>query len=303
MTECESSVSLSVIICTRNRAQRLRTTLESLLAQEQPAGQFEIIVIDNGSIDDTAEVVRSFAARGPVRYAFEGSPGLGRARNRGISLARGRFLAFTDDDVAAHKDWAARIVSAFEENSAVAAVFGYTYADAEVPVLYSLRTRPNACYLEGKEAVWESSPGNNMAYRAVVPDRIGSFDVSLGRGAKYATGEDAEFQYRFFKAGLRAYYDPAIRIKHQPDLAQRAFDQEILDCDAGIAAWYGKHAANGDMYAARMFLIHLGRSIIGVRSLVRAVRRADVAELRLRGRRLRVLLHAFFSRALMELGQ
>lgn len=301
MTECESSVSLSVIICTRNRAQRLHKTLESLLAQEPPPRGLEIVVVDNGSTDETSDVIRSFAARGLVRSAFESAPGLGRARNRGVSVARGRFLAFTDDDVIVHKDWAARIVSAFEENLAISAVFGYTYADADVPVLYSLRTRPNACYLEGKEAVWESSPGNNMAYRAGVPDQIGSFDVSLGRGARFATGEDAEFQYRFFKAGLKAYYDPAIRIKHQPDLAQRAFDQEILDCDAGIAAWYGKHAVSGDMYAARLFLIHLGRSVIGIRSLVRAVRRADVSELRLRRRRLRVLLGAFFSKALMEL--
>lgn len=303
MTECESSVSLSVIVCTRNRAQRLRKTLESLLAQESPPGQLEIVVVDNGSTDDTAEVIRSFAARGPVRGAFESVSGLGRARNRGISVARGRFLAFTDDDVTAHKDWAARILSAFEEHSAVAAVFGYTYADAEVPAMYSLRTRPHACYLEGKESVWESSPGNNMAYRAVVPEQIGCFDVSLGRGAKYATGEDAEFQYRFFKAGLRAYYDPAIKVKHQPDLCQRAPDQEILDCDAGIAAWYGKHVAHGDRFAARLFLIHLGRSVMGVRSLIGAVRRGDVADLRLKGRRLRVLLYAFFSRALMELHQ
>ena len=204
-------VSLSVILCTRNRSASLRVALDSLVAQDPPGGEWEIIVVDNGSTDDTQEVVGAFASRG-VRYTFEATPGLGRARNCGIAIARGAVLAFTDDDVVVHPDWTRRICARFAEDSSIAAVFGYTYGDTGVASMFSMRTRPYPCYLEGKQCVWESSPGNNMAYRRAVMERIGLFDASLGPGAKYHMADDAEFSYRLFKAGLKAFYDPEVRV-------------------------------------------------------------------------------------------
>jgi glycosyltransferase involved in cell wall biosynthesis len=302
MTREEPALALSVIVCTRNRAQSLRTTLDSLVRQDPPGGDWEIVVVDNGSTDETPEVVGAFAPHG-VRYTVESEPGLGRARNAGIAIARGSLLAFTDDDIIVHSDWAARIRSRFAQASDISAVFGFTYGDAGVQQMFSLRTRPYACYIEGKERVWESSPGNNMAYRRAVLERIGLFDPSLGPGAKYHMADDAELHYRLFKAGLRAFYDPEIKVIHRPDVAGRPIESELLRCDAGTAAWYGKHTARGDWFTARLFLIHVGRSSMGVRTLIRALRRGDLAELRLRARRLRVLLHAFFSRAAMEFRQ
>lgn len=294
------NVLLSVIVCTRCQPTRLRRALESLVAQEMPSQNWEIVVVDNGATDETPEVIRSFASRGPVRYAYEAVQGLGRARNRGISVARGSLLAFTDDDVVVHPNWAARIVARFATDPDVSAVFGSTYADPGVQSMFSLRTRPYPCYLEGKHQVWESSAGNNMAYRRSVLDRIGLFDPLHGSGAKYWGADDSEFQYRFFKAGLKAFYDPEIKVKHEPDLGSRTVEEELLRSDVGIAAWYGKHVARGDLYAARMFLVHIGRNVAGIRSLIAALGRRDMAELRLRGRRLSVLLRAFFSRALSE---
>jgi glycosyltransferase involved in cell wall biosynthesis len=302
MTSADAPL-LSIIVCTRNRARTLERALESLIAQDRSPGEWEIVVVDNGSTDDTAEVIRSFAGRGPVHYTFGDIPGLGGARNSGIAAARGRLLAFTDDDVIVHKDWAARIVTAFEQNPDVSAVHGYTYANADVPEMFSVRTRPHACYFEGKEAVFESSPGNNMAYRREVIDRIGGFDPSLGAGAKYPTAEDSDFWYRVLKAGLKAYYDPSIQVWHGPDVSSRPFQSEVLRSDAGIAAWYGKHAAMGDLFAARLFLVHLGRNVAGVRTLATALRRGDWAEVGLRRRRLSVLLRAFVSRGVTELAE
>lgn len=299
----EPTPALSIILCTRNRSASLRSALESLVAQDSPGGDWEIVVVDNGSTDDTREVVRSFASRAAVRYVFEAVPGLGRARNCGIAVARGSVLAFTDDDVIVNRDWAARICSRFACDAGISAVFGHTSGDPGVESMFSMRTRAYPCYLEGKENVWESSPGNNMAYRRGVVERIGLFDPSLGAGAKYQTADDADFSYRLFKAGLKAYYDPEAKVLHRPDISARPRETEVLRADTGIAAWYGKHAAHGDLFAVRLFLIHLRRSVVGIRSLARAIFRRDGAELRLRGRRLRVLLRAFFSRALMELRQ
>jgi glycosyltransferase involved in cell wall biosynthesis len=301
-TDCEpAEVLLSVIICTRSRPLSLRRTLESLLAQEALSGAWEIVVVDNGATDATPDVIRSFATRGPVRYAKEPVQGLGRARNRGIAEAHGSLLAFTDDDVVVHPDWARRIVERFAAEPGVAAVFGYVYADPGVPSMFSLNTRRHASYIEGKHRVFESTGGNNMAYRRSVVERIGVFDPLHGSGAKYWGADDAEFQYRFFKAGLKAFYDPEIKAKHMVEVDIRQFEREILRSDAGLAAWYGKHAAQGDLFALRLFVIHFVRNIMGVRSLVRAVRDRNAGEIKLRARRCRVLLQAFCSRVITEL--
>lgn len=292
---------LSVIVCTRCRPVSLRRTLESLLAQDAPPRAWEIIVVDNGATDETADVIRSFVARGPVRYASEPVQGLGRARNRGISVARGSLLAFTDDDVVVHQDWARRIVDRFAAEPDVGAVFGYVNTDAEVSSIFSHQTRPHPCYLRGKHQVWESTGGNNMAYRRSVLERIGLFDPLHGSGAKYWGADDAECHYRFFKAGFTAFYDPEIKVKHMVEVDSRPLEEETFRSDAGIAAWYGKHAAMGDLYAARLFLVHLRRNVAGLRSLATVLGRRDWAELRFRRQRLSVLVRAFFSRVVTEL--
>ena len=84
---------ISVIVCSYNRSDSLRQTLASLAGQSRPAGHsWELIVVDNNSTDDTAELVKTFAAASglDVRYVLEESQGLSHARNAGIRAARGR---------------------------------------------------------------------------------------------------------------------------------------------------------------------------------------------------------------------
>jgi glycosyltransferase involved in cell wall biosynthesis len=91
---------LSAIICTRNRAGVLRLTLDSLCRQTLAQGAFEVIVVDDGSTDDTREVSRAFEARLPLRYSHQREAGLASARNHGVFLARGTIVLFLDDDAA-----------------------------------------------------------------------------------------------------------------------------------------------------------------------------------------------------------
>src|SRR5690349_17754111 len=101
---------ISVVVCTFNRARSLGRSLNALLALKPPPGGYELIIVDNNSRDGTAEVVaRASSQRGasapPVRYIFEPAQGLSRARNAGVRAARGRILAFTDDDTLVPPDW------------------------------------------------------------------------------------------------------------------------------------------------------------------------------------------------------
>ena len=94
-------MTLSVIICTRNRAHTLGECLASVVAALQACGDgVEIVVVDNGSSDDTAARLADFTASCPlpVQVIREPQPGLSRARNAGIRAAKGHLLAFTDDD-------------------------------------------------------------------------------------------------------------------------------------------------------------------------------------------------------------
>jgi glycosyltransferase involved in cell wall biosynthesis len=88
------SRSVSVVIPTYNRPKMLAEAIQSVLAQTYPA--FEIIVVDNGFFDETAAVVREFG--GKVIFEKSSAPGPSPTRNRGIELARGRYVAFLDDD-------------------------------------------------------------------------------------------------------------------------------------------------------------------------------------------------------------
>lgn len=93
---------LSAVLCTYNRADRLRQALESLSRQTLDRDSFEVALIDDGSSDGTRELARAFESKLPLRYSHQRNAGLASARNHGIFLARGEIVLFLDDDDVAH---------------------------------------------------------------------------------------------------------------------------------------------------------------------------------------------------------
>jgi len=102
-TDTPTVPRISVVICTHNRGFYLRKAITSVLAQDMPASEYELIIIDNKSTDDTAQVVASFAAAN-VRYIHEPQLGLCFARNTGWYSAAGTYVAYLDDDAIAEPD-------------------------------------------------------------------------------------------------------------------------------------------------------------------------------------------------------
>src|ERR1700722_17059520 len=114
-----AEMDFSVVIATKDRQEYLRRTLESLEGQTH-APPFEVIVIDNGSADETKSVVDACAGRSvPVRYLTEPQPNRGKARNRGAQIAAGRYLLFCDDDVWLPPGWIAAHEAAQEGDDEV----------------------------------------------------------------------------------------------------------------------------------------------------------------------------------------
>jgi glycosyltransferase involved in cell wall biosynthesis len=219
-------VHVSVVICTYNRAARLRTTLDSLRHQRAPTDlSWEVIVVDNNSRDDTRKTVETFAAGcpRPVRYLFEPRQGKSYALNRAIEASTADVLAFTDDDVLVGPGWVAALWNAFADPQ-VHGVAGRVEAAwstprprwlaASGPYRLMQTIVEYDCGPEPRPVDTDRAPiGANMAYRRACFERHGPFRVDLG-GGDLLRGEDTEFGRRLLRNGETILYAPAAVIVH-----------------------------------------------------------------------------------------
>jgi hypothetical protein len=127
-------LTLSLCVCTRNRAADLRGLLESVAGQSRPPD--EVVIIDNASSDRTKDVVQGFATRpgvAPVSYVVDRSPAIGGLRNRAISESAGDIICFTDDDCILHQGWFRNIEESFLLEERIGAVGGLMCHHTENP--------------------------------------------------------------------------------------------------------------------------------------------------------------------------
>jgi glycosyltransferase involved in cell wall biosynthesis len=223
-------VDASVIICTHNRSAKLRQALGHLLAQKTDRLLAEIIVVDNNSTDDTAEVVREAAAGAQleIRYSFQAAQGISFARNTGWGLARGSVVAFTDDDVRVEPDWLRQIVTAFSEHPDIDCVGGKVLPEwpARQPAWLTREHWTPLAILDYGDApiVFDASDprcliGANVAFRRDLFQQIGGFSPAVQR-VKDGIGsiEDHEFLIRLWNSGRRALYLPQMVVVAPVDL-------------------------------------------------------------------------------------
>jgi glycosyltransferase involved in cell wall biosynthesis len=212
---------LSVIICTFNRERLLENCLAALSLQTFNECQFEIIVIDNNSRDNTAAVAKLFSKKCKNwRYYFEPRQGLSFARNRGYGEARGDYLIYHDDDTIAPKFYMKNVFSAimkFEPDIMGGPI--YPYYTCTKPAwfkdAYEIRKYEEvSCYSKNCRV-----SGGNFIIKKSVLEKIGMFDVRLGMiGDKTRLGEDAQVldSYRMTIPNLkqRVYYSLECHIYH-----------------------------------------------------------------------------------------
>lgn len=214
-----SEALVSVVICTYNRADLLGVCMESLVRQD--AGGFEIIVVDNNSTDETSEIAAGFADRDvPIRYVFEPEQGLSPARNCGWREARGRYVAYVDDECRMPRDWIRNMTATILAHAPE--MLGGPYDacfDGPSPAWYR---RPYFSTVWKGVTLRAMGPneflaGGNMAIRRDLFDHIGAFDPKLGmKGGAVAYGEETAFQKRLMKMMPEAQrlYDPALSVDH-----------------------------------------------------------------------------------------
>jgi O-antigen biosynthesis protein len=223
--EGEAAVSLplvSVIVPVRNGEATIGRCISSVLADPYPQDRREVVVVDNGSDDRTAELASEY----PVRMIAEPRRGLSEARNRGIEASRGEIVAFTDADCYVSNRWLAELLEGFERDggTAVMAVTGdvVPYPPRSAVERYSAARKPSTnAWQRSTHAPWFNFM--NTALRREVFRQVGLFDTSL-RGA----GEDLDFAWRFFEAGLRLVRQPRPVVFHsQRSTAGALFRQQV----------------------------------------------------------------------------
>jgi glycosyltransferase involved in cell wall biosynthesis len=221
-------MKITVILCTRNRGQSLARALESAAALELPdAHQWEVLVVDNNSSDQTRGVVEGFCHRYPLRfrYLFEPQQGKSHALNSGIREAGGDILAFLDDDTTVEPTWLLNLTASLH-NGDWAGAGGRTLPQGRFspPRWLSLKDRyalgPLAIFDRGPDALElkETPFGNNMAYRREVFEKYGGFRTDLGPRPAVRDpqkSEDSEFGQRLLAAGERLRYEPSAVAYHE----------------------------------------------------------------------------------------
>lgn len=216
-------MNVSVIVPTYDRAASLRRCLTALLAQNAGGCQFEILIVDNNSTDETAAVVQEVMhQQSPVvRYLLETAQGVSYARNAGIAASRAPILAFVDDDVRVEPDWIATIWSLFEQHPDIECVGGKVLPNWQAPPPAWLTRKhwaPLALLDFGESALRIDASNRlclltaNLACRRTVFDRVGPFRTEMQR-VKDGIGsmEDHDWLVRFWAAGGRALYVPRLR--------------------------------------------------------------------------------------------
>lgn len=237
-------IDLSLLICTRNRSRSLAATLASVeaAAGQWSDGRIELILVDNGSTDATAAVIRHWATDRPfiVRLLSEPLPGLARARNMALRAARGRIVAMTDDDCVLHPDYFTRLASAFAEQPAPVIIGGRILLGDPADLTLTVKLEDHPMIAEPGVFPGGFVMGANLAFSADVRCLVGPFDERFGAGAPFRAAEDTDFLMRAQALGVAIRYDPGFTVDHHHGRRRE---------DEGVALLAGYGFGDGALYA------------------------------------------------------
>lgn len=199
----------TVILTVRNDADVLRDCLSALTRMRHPEGGCEILAVDNGSTDRSAEILGEF----PVTYLLEPRKGVSWARNCGIDAARGEIIAFTDPDCAVSTDWLRRLVRGFSDPRVGCVAGGIVpFPPRTFPELHAARRRSHTQQRPLRHPVRPYVMTPNVAFRRSVFEQIGRFDTDFPGGGF----EDADLCWRLTEqTDFRIEYVPEAVVFHR----------------------------------------------------------------------------------------
>jgi GT2 family glycosyltransferase len=239
-------MKLSIIICTRNRANFLAPMLDAirLLESEQ---EFEVLLVDNASTDHTGEIVKDAARAIPsVRAVCVERIGLGKARDAAWRQAKGDIVLFTDDDCYVSPDLVDATLGVFEDNPHIGFAGGriMLHDPTDYPITIDERTHEAA--IEPRSFVFPGAlQGANMAFRRSALEAIGGIDTDLGAGTPFPC-EDIDAVAACAWAGLPGKFDPRMVVRHHHGRKEKDYPQLMASYDRGRGAYFAKYLLRAD---------------------------------------------------------
>jgi glycosyltransferase involved in cell wall biosynthesis len=246
--------AITVVICTRDNPSGLRRGLESLLGLDYP--RWRALVVDNAPSDDGPQrVVAEFAARAPVTYLLEPTPGLSRARNAAIAAAPGEILAFIDDDEIVDRHWLTEVASALLARPTADVITGVIVpAELTSPAQELFeefgghsKGRGFRPAVFGPDSWRRQHPlfplppfgtGANMVFTPRALALIGGFDPALGAGTPTYAGEDTHAFTRLLLRGGTIVYQPAAIARHRHREDIEGLRRQLYGYGVGLTAFY-----------------------------------------------------------------
>ena len=211
---------LTVVIPTYSRPRQLAACLTALAAQRCEA-PWEVVVVDDGSPEPLDSIAEAFRGRLDLRFERQANAGPARARNRGVAVARGQFIAFTDDDCLPESGWLGALLrrealtpGAMVGGTTINGLNGDLFASASQLIVDLVYDHFNA---DPSRATFLTS--NNILCTRQRFEALGGFDVTFPR----AGAEDRDFCDRWKMAGWPLVWEPAARIEHRHAQSLRKF--------------------------------------------------------------------------------
>jgi glycosyltransferase involved in cell wall biosynthesis len=244
-----SECDLSLVICTRNRADQLVQTLNRVLALPSRL-TWELIVVDNASTDRTSAVMKEYAVAcdRPIRLAYQAGRGVSYARNAGWRLAKADIVAYTDDDCYPAEGYLDAVFDCLSEGPRLGYVGGRVLSYG--PGDYNLTRQDSLERLSFPPGSFIRPgvlQGASLAFRRAALAQVGGFDPWFGAGALF-TAEEPELLARISAAGWTGAYDPRLLVYHDHG-RQTARTQwlKARSYDRGRGAYYAKCILNKGM--------------------------------------------------------
>lgn len=223
---------VSVVVATYNGSRTLKNCLESLGRLNYP--NYEVILVDDGSTDDTPQIAKSFPS---VRYVRQNNQGLSAARNTGIRAATGEVVAFTDDDCRADEDWLYYLINALTRSD-YAAIGGHNFLppddSAVAAAVMASPGGPAHVLLSDTEA--EHIPGCNMAFYKWALEEVGRFDPIYRKA-----GDDVDICWRLQDGKFKIGFSAAAFVWHYRRSTVKAYLKQQAGYGEAEALLMGKH--------------------------------------------------------------
>jgi glycosyltransferase involved in cell wall biosynthesis len=232
------ATSVSVVIPTYNYGRFIAEAIQGALKQSHPAS--EIIVIDDGSTDDTESAVKPFGEK--VRYIRQQNSGVCAARNRGVAESSGEYIAFLDADDIWESTKVEKQLRRFAEDPEIGLVHcGMREFDSESGQTIKLHLDGQEGWVANELLLWER-PAVNVSGTAVMVSRT-AFEAAGGFDTRQKVAEDWDFCYRVAKR-FKVGFVRELLVNYRSHRA--AAHRNVLEMERGMGLFYEKAFANGD---------------------------------------------------------